>query len=146
MGMKFNLWEKKGVPIRLELGIKEVEENVVVLARRDTKEKQIVNIDILAKVVKDTLVDIQANLLQKSEQHRIKNTKSVDNWDDFKKAIENGSFVLAHWSGDAKVEENIKKETGATIRCLPFDEKMENGKCIYSQKPSTQRVLFAKTY
>ncbi len=146
MGMKFNIWEKKGVPIRIELGAKELEQNVVVLARRDTKEKKIVDIDNLAKVVKDTLVDIQTNLLHKAEQHRLKNTKSVDNWDDFKKAIENGYFVLAHWSGDPKVEEIIKKETGATIRCLPFDAKIENGTCVYSQKPSTQRALFAKTY
>ncbi len=146
MGMKFNIWEKKGVPIRLELGAKELEKGSVVLARRDTKDKILVNIDNLAKVIKDTLEDMQNELSKKSEQNRIKNTKIVNNWEDFKKAIESEKFVLAHWSGEASVEAKIKKETGATIRCLPFDQKKENGKCVYSGKASEQRVLFAKAY
>lgn len=146
MGMKFNIWEKKGVPIRLELGAKELEKGAVVLARRDTKDKVLVNIDNLAKVIKDTLEDIQNELSKKAEQNRIKNTKIVDNWEDFKKAIESEKFVLAHWSGEASVEAKIKKETGATIRCLPFEQKKELGKCVYSGKESQQRVLFAKAY
>lgn len=146
MGMKFNIWEKKGVPIRLELGAKELEKGSVVLARRDTKDKILVNIDNLAKVIKDTLEDMQNELSKKAEQNRIKNTKIVDNWEDFKKAIESEKFVLAHWSGEVSVEAKIKKETGATIRCLPFEQKKEPGKCVYSGKDSEQRVLFAKAY
>ncbi len=146
IGMKYNLWEKKGVPIRIEVGQQEIEKRAVVLARRDTGHKLTVGIDNLAKVIKDTLVDIQDNLLNLAQQRRIENTVMVDNWTGFIKAIDDGKFVLAHWCGEAEVEAEIKQKTGATIRCLPFDVSAEEGKCILTGKPSKRRVLFAKAY
>lgn len=145
-GAKFNEWEKKGVPIRLEVGPKDIENNTVVLVRRDTLTKENVNVNSLAAVVKKTLSDIQENLQQRAESLRVQKTKTVDTWDDFVKEINDNNFVLAHWSGDNEVEQKIKQETGATIRCIPFEQATENGQCVYSGKTSKKRVLFAKAY
>ncbi|MDD5749838.1 MAG: proline--tRNA ligase [Patescibacteria group bacterium] len=145
-GAKYNQWEKKGVPIRLEVGPREIENNSVVLVRRDKNTKEKVQIGSLAKIIKVILQDMQENLHKKAKEFREKNTKTVDSWDEFKKEIEANNFVLAHWSGEKEVEEKIKKETNATIRCLPFDHKKEKGSCVYSKRPSQGRVLFAKAY
>jgi prolyl-tRNA synthetase len=145
-GAKFNEWEKKGVPIRLEVGPKDIENNSVVLVRRDKLSKENVKVTELAATIKTTLLDIQNYLTEQAANIRLQKTKTVDNWDDFVKEINNNNFVLAHWSGDSEVEEKIKQETSATIRCIPFDQKPELGKCVYSGKVSKKRVLFAKAY
>lgn len=145
-GVKFNEWEKKGVPIRLEVGPKDIENKTVVLVRRDTLTKENITLANLATAIKNILVDMQENLHKKSESLRLQKTKVVDNWDDFVKEINNNNFVLAHWSGDSEVEQKIKQETSATIRCIPFDQAPELGKCVYSGKASKKRVLFAKAY
>jgi prolyl-tRNA synthetase len=145
-GAKFNEWEKKGVPIRLEVGPKDIENNSVVLVRRDKLSKENVKVSDLAVVIKKTLSDIQESLHKQAEDLRIQKTKTVDNWDDFVKEINNNNFVLAHWSGDSEVEQKIKQETSATIRCIPFDQAPEMGKCVYSGKVSKKRVLFSKAY
>jgi prolyl-tRNA synthetase len=145
-GAKYNEWEKKGVPVRLEVGTREMDDNAVVFVRRDKNQKDSVKIDDLAQYIKKELKDMQETLYQKSLDFRIQKTKTVDNWEDFKKEIANNNFVLAHWDGTVETENKIKEETKATIRCLPFDQKKEKGTCVYSKKPSKQRVLFAKAY
>lgn len=139
-------WEKKGVPVRIEVGARELENNIVSLTRRDTSEKQNIAINEIQFTVKNILKDIQENLYNKALNFRLNKTKNVDTWDDFVKEINNNNFVLAHWDGTAETEEKIKEKTKATIRCLPFDQKKESGSCIFSKKPSKQRVLFAKAY
>ncbi len=145
-GEKFYEWEKKGVPVRIELGPKDIKNNSVVLARRDTGEKNIVPIKNLAQTVTELLNEIQINLFDRALKYREQKTKVVDTWKDFKEQIADGNFVLAHWCGEAEVEAQIKEETGATIRCIPFDQTKEMGKCIKSGKESKSRVLFAKAY
>lgn len=145
-GEKFYEWEKKGVPLRIELGPKDIANGSVVLVRRDTGEKQTVVFDSLREKVLEVLENIQADLLARSRERMISRIKTVDSWDDFVSAIENGGFALAHWCEDADVEKQIKEETGATIRCIPFEQKQETGACIKSNKPSSGRVIFAKAY
>jgi prolyl-tRNA synthetase len=145
-GEKFYEWEKKGVPIRIELGPKDVAKNAAVVVRRDTGEKQNIALDALASEITKLLETIQKDLYTKALERRVTNTKTADSWDDFTQAIKEGNFVLAHWCGDAEVEKQIKEETGATIRCIPFDQVQASGACIQSGRPSTGRVLFAKAY
>ena len=145
-GEKYYEWEKKGVPIRIELGPKDIANNSAVLVRRDTGEKTKVTLDIISDEVSKLLSEIQSNLFTRALEYRKEKTKTVDTWEDFVKAIEEGNFVHAHWSGDSDVEAKIKEETGATVRCIPFDTKLEDGVCVYSKKPSKQRVIFAKSY
>lgn len=145
-GEKFYEWEKKGVPIRIELGPKDIANNSAMLVRRDTGEKKSTSLDTLIDVVSALLNEIQSNLYQRALEYRERKTKSVDTWDDFVKEISNDNFVLAHWSGDEEVESQIKEETGATIRSIPFLQKEEDGLCVKSGKKSTGRVLFAKAY
>jgi len=145
-GEKYFEWEKKGVPIRIELGPKDIENNNAVLVRRDTGEKKSVSIPDLAREVFALLEEIQKNLFDRALQYQKEKTVSVDSWEDFVKAIEADKFVLAHWSGDADVEAKIKEETMATIRCIPLDQTAEDGVCIKSGKPSKGRVIFAKAY
>lgn len=145
-GEKFYEWEKKGVPIRVELGPKDIANSQAILVRRDNGEKQSVPLDSLMEEVNLMLQDIQSGLYERALQNRISRTIKVDTWNEFTKAIEDGNFVLAHWSGDAEVEKQIKEETGATIRCIPFDQVKEEGMCIKSGKPSIGRVIFAKAY
>ncbi|NVN94826.1 MAG: proline--tRNA ligase [Bacteroidetes bacterium] len=146
-GWKFAEYEFKGVPLRLALGPRDLEEGTIEVARRDTMEKAIYQqIDIENKV-EHLLESIQNNLYQKALNFRDMSTYKVDNWDEFKDAIENkGGFVLAHWDGTTETELKIKEETKATIRTIPLNNPKENGKCIFSGKPSTQRVVFAKSY
>jgi len=145
-GEKYYEWEKKGVPVRIELGPKDIANNGAVLVRRDTGEKIKISLDNLVESVKSLLDDIQSSLYTKALDYQKNKTKKVENWGDFVKEINDGNFVLAHWSGEKEEEAKIKEETGATVRCIPFDNKLEDGLCVYSKKPSKQRVVFAKSY
>ncbi len=145
-GDKFYEWEKKGVPLRLELGPKDIASGSSVLVRRDTGAKETVAASALAKRVQQLLDEIHKSLYDRALAYQKEKTKNVDSWDEFVREIEAGNFVLAHWSGDAEVEKKIKEETGATIRCIPFDQVREDGKCVYSGEASTGRVIFARAY
>lgn len=146
-GWKFNEYELKGVPLRIAVGPRDLENETVELARRDTLSKDIVPMDGLVQVVKDRLHDIQQNLFAKAKSFRNENTFRTDSWEEFKDIIKNkGGFVSAHWDGTAETEEKIKELTKATIRCIPLNAEEEEGKCILTGKPSGRRVLFAKAY
>ncbi|MCC6520966.1 proline--tRNA ligase [Candidatus Nomurabacteria bacterium] len=145
-GEKFYEWEKKGVPVRIEIGPKDIAANTVVVARRDTSEKKVFPLTNIAEEISVLLDTIQVDMLMRAKAYREEKTVSVDTWDAFVEKIEAGNFVLAHWSGDAKVEAEIKELTGATIRCVPFEQPEEEGVCIKSGKASHKRVVFAKSY
>ena len=145
-GYKFAEWEMKGVPVRLAIGPRDLENGTVEVARRDTLEKETLHMENLAAKIENLLEKIQDNIFQKALSFRESHTYSVDSWEEFKEKIEAGGFVWAHWDGTAETEQKIKEETKATIRLLPMNEEKENGKCIYSGKPSERRVVFAKSY
>lgn len=146
-GWKFAEYELKGVPVRIALGARDMENNVAEVARRDTKEKSNIALDGLATHVTQLLVDIQSNMFNKALQFRNENTRKVDTWDEFVRVLdEQAGFVSAHWDGTSETEEKIKELTKATIRCIPLNNEQEEGKCIHSGNPSTQRVLFARAY
>lgn len=144
-GEKHYKWEKKGVPLRIELGPKDLEAGNMVLVRRDTGTKEVISQTDVHKVG-ETLAQIQQNLYDVALARQKERTKVVDSWDDFKKEIEAGNFVLAHWCGDKEVEQAIKEETKATVRCIPFDQVKEAGVCVKSGRPSEGRVIFARAY
>ena len=146
-GWKFAEYELKGVPVRLALGPRDLENNSLEIARRDTLSKETVSMDNIDQVVSDLLDEIQSNIYTKAFNFRDQLTTEVDSYDDFKKVLEEqGGFIKAHWDGTAETEELIKSETKATIRCILLDEKDEAGRCIYSGKPSARKVVFAKAY
>ena len=146
-GWKFAEYELKGVPIRIAVGPRDLENNQVELARRDTKEKTAISLDGLTETVAALLLEIQSNLLQRATKYRDDHITSVDTWDEFINVLDNKTgFVLAHWDGTAATEEKIKDQTKATIRCIPLDNPLEDGKCILTGNPSKQRVLFARAY
>jgi prolyl-tRNA synthetase len=146
-GFKFAEWELKGVPVRIAIGPRDLENGTVEVARRDTKEKQVMKLDDITTSVPALLDTIQKNIYQRALTFRQQMTSRVDTYDEFKKVLEEkGGFIAAHWDGTAETEQKIKEETKATIRCIPLDAKEEAGKCIYSGKPSTRRVLFAVAY
>lgn len=145
-GEKFYQWEKKGVPVRIEIGPKEIKERKAILVRRDSGEKKEAPVQKLTDELQKTLDTIQADLFNKALAFRESRTKKVDSWDDFVKAVEDNNFVFAHWSGEESVEREIQEKTGATIRCIPFDSPKEKGKCVLTGRPSERRVLFAKAY
>jgi len=145
-GWKFNEYEVKGVPIRLAMGPRDLENGQLEIARRDTKEKSNISFDLAEAQIAQLLEEIQANLLERAKNHRSANTFSVDTYEEFKQRIDDGGFFLAHWDGTAETEELIKNETKATIRCIPFDGPKEAGKCMVTGNPSAQRVIFAKAY
>jgi len=146
-GFKFNEYELKGVPLRVAIGPKDLEKGTVEVARRDTLTKTVVAQDALVEFITDQLETIQGDLFQKALAFRKNHITEVDDFESFKSVIEGkGGFVSAHWDGTAETEEAIKNETKATIRCIPLEAKKEEGHCVYSGKPSTQRVLFAKAY
>lgn len=145
-GWKFNEYEFKGVPVRIAIGPRDMENGTAELCRRDTLKKEILPQAELGKLIPGILESIQKNLFDRALQNRIDNTVKVDSWEDFKTIIEQGKFILAHWDGTSETETKIKEETKATIRAIPFDIPMEEGKCIYSGKPSKHRVIFAKAY
>ncbi len=144
-GEKHYRWEKKGVPVRIELGPRDIEAGTMVLVRRDTGEKASVALGDTEKV-KEALRILQQDLYNKALARQTEKTKTVDTWEDFVTEIEAGNFVLAHYSGDAEVEAKIKEETKATIRCVPFAQELEEGVCIKSGQPSKGRVIFARAY
>ncbi len=146
-GWKFAEYELKGVPVRITLGARDIEKNLVEVARRDTKEKSNYALDGIVAYIPELLADIQSNMYQKALNFRTENTKMVDNWDEFVKILdEQPGFISAHWDGTSETEEKIKELTKATIRCIPLDSKLEEGKCILTGNPSKQRVLFARAY
>jgi prolyl-tRNA synthetase len=146
-GWKFAEYEMKGVPVRLALGARDLEKNVVEVARRDTKEKLVVGLDGIAQYVDGLLHEIQKNMFNKAKIYRDEHITNADNWDEFEKLLdEKGGFIAAHWDGTTETEEAIKEKTKATIRCIPLKNKQENGQCILTGKPSSQRVLFARAY
>ncbi len=145
-GWKFNEYEFKGVPVRIAIGPRDLENNTVEIARRDTLEKENLTADNLGTKIEHLLEKIQKNLYQKALNFRENNTFKVDTWDEFLEKIEEGGFLLAHWDGTSETEEKIKELTKATIRTIPLDAPKEDGKCIYSGKPSARRVVFARAY
>ena len=146
-GWKFNDYELKGVPVRLAIGPRDVENGTLELARRDTLTKESISRDDVVSIVVDLMDEIQKNLYNKAASFRTEKTTEVVTYDEFKELLNTkGGFILAHWDGTAETEELIKKETKATIRCIPLDTKLEKGTCMVSGKPSNQKVLFAKAY
>tara|TARA_B100000674_G_scaffold353201_1_gene296265 strand:- start:299 stop:1771 length:1473 start_codon:yes stop_codon:yes gene_type:complete len=145
-GWKFAEYELKGVPLRLVLGSRDIENRTIELARRDNLEKKTYNISNIDNKVNDILKDIQKNLFDKALNFREKNTFHVDTKEDFIDQIEKGGFVYAHWDGTSKTEDLIKQKTKATIRCIPLDSSNEQGYCLFSGKKSHRRVIFAKAY
>lgn len=147
-GFKFAEWELKGIPIRLTIGPKDMENNCVEVVRRDTGVKEMFSLDnSLTAKVNTLLGKIQEAIYKKALHFREANTRNVDSFEEFKKIVDNeGGFIAAHWDGTAETEERIKEATKATIRCIPLDSLEEEGKCVYSGKPSGRRVLFAKAY
>lgn len=146
-GWKYANYELKGVPVRLAIGPRDLEQETVEIARRDTLEKKTLPVKDIADHVVSLLDDIQNNIYNKAAEFKKENTFFPDKWEEFVKILnETGGFIMAHWDGTAETEEKIKNETKATIRCIPFDSPEEDGKCIYSGKPSKRRVLFALSY
>ena len=146
-GWKFAEYELKGVPVRIALGQRDIDNNVVELARRDTKEKQSVSLDGLAEYVKNLLDEIQESIFQKALAFRNDNTRQADTWEEFVQLLdEKAGFISAHWDGTEETEEKIKEQTKATIRCIPLNNSLEEGHCIMTGQPSKQRVLFARAY
>ena len=145
-GWKFSEYELKGVPIRIAMGPKDVKNDSVEIFRRDTLSKQNIKIVDIAQHIEDTLDSIQKKLFEKAKKFNKENTHYADNFEDFKEKINLGGFVYAHWDGTSDTENTIKKITKATIRTIPLNEKFEKGTCVYSGKPSTRRVVFAKSY
>jgi len=145
-GWKFAEYELKGIPVRLAMGMRDLESSTIEVARRDTLSKESRPVDDIAAHVKNLLDEIQANIYDKALKFREENTFVVDTWDQFKDQIEKGGFILAHWDGTAETEEKIKDETKATIRCIPLNSTEEAGKDVYSGKESAKRVVFARAY
>lgn len=146
-GWKFAEYELKGVPVRIAMGLRDMENKVVEVARRDTKEKNSMPMDGLVDNIVKLLADIQQNMYNKALTFRNESIRNADNWDEFVKLLdEKGGFIAAHWDGTTETEEKIKEQTKATIRCIPLNNKQEEGKCVLTGKASTQRVLFARAY
>jgi prolyl-tRNA synthetase len=145
-GFKFAEYELKGVPVRLAIGNRDMENGTIELARRDTREKTSMPFEGIEDVIVDTLEDIQRNIFQKALDFRTANTFEVNSWEEFTAKIEDGGFLSAHWDGSSETEEKIKELTKATIRCIPLDAKEEAGKCILTGAPSSRRVIFARAY
>lgn len=145
-GWKFAEYELKGVPVRLALGSRDLENGTIEVARRDTLTKETYSIEGIEDHIEQLLEDIQKSIYQKALDFRAKTTKTVDTYEEFKVAIEEGGFILAHWDGTPETEEKIKAETKATIRCIPLQGDKTPGVCMVTGKPSNQRVLFARAY
>ena len=145
-GFKFAEYELKGVPLRLAMGGRDLENGTVELARRDTLTKETVAFDGIVETIQTLLKEIQDNIYQKALNFRLENTREVDTWEEFKEEIKKPGFLLCHWDGTPETEEKIKAETKATIRCIPLEGDKTPGKCIYTGKPSAQRVIFAIAY
>ncbi len=145
-GYKFAEYELRGVPVRLAIGMRDLENGTVEVARRDTLSKETIALDGIEEKIVALLDEIQANIYQKALAFREANTFQIDSWDEFKVQIEKGGFIEAHWDGTSETEERIKAETKATIRLIPLETNQESGTCVYSGAPSKQRVVFARSY
>ena len=145
-GWKFAEYELKGVPVRLAMGGRDLENNTIEVMRRDTLEKETVTCDNIETYVQNLLEEIQKNIFQKALDHRTEKTITVDTYEEFKEKIEEGYFIMAHWDGTPETEEQVKNETKATIRCIPLEGDKTPGKCMVTGRPSAQRVLFARAY
>jgi prolyl-tRNA synthetase len=146
-GWKFNEWEKRGVPLRIEIGPKDLEKNQVLLARRDSGEKSAASLDGLAATVGRTLAAIQKSLYDRAVEFREKHSYRVDDYSRFNPMLdEGGGFLWSHWCGSPECEERVKNETKATIRCIPLHQEKESGKCIVCGGTSEGRVIFARAY
>ncbi len=145
-GWKFSEYELKGIPVRIAIGPRDLENGTAEVARRDTKEKSVMQLTDLSIKIEHLLEQIQDNIYRRASDFREAHTYKVDSYDEFKSKLDEGGFVMAHWDGTAETEAKIKDETKATIRCIPLNNKLESGKCIYSGQPSTQRVVFARAY
>lgn len=146
-GFKFSEWELKGVPVRMAMGARDVENGVIEVARRDKLTKESISLEGIDQTIENLLTDIQDNIYTKALNFRTQMTTKVDSYDEFKQVLESkGGFILAHWDGTPETEELIKNETKATIRCIPVAGEIEAGSCMVTGKPSTQRVIFAKAY
>jgi prolyl-tRNA synthetase len=146
-GWKFSEYEFKGVPVRITIGPRDIEQGTVEVARRDTLEKEVFQMTDIENKVVNLLDQIQKNLYNKALDMRETNSYRVDTWEEFKRVLDTtGGFIYAHWDGTAETEEKIKEETKATIRVIPLNNPKENGKCIYTGNPSSQRVIFARAY
>ncbi len=146
-GWKFAEYELKGVPVRLAMGLRDIENNVAEVARRDTKEKSSVSLDGIAGYIRNLLDEIQQNIYNRALKFRDENIREANSWDEFVKMLdEKAGFISAHWDGTSETEEKIKEMTKATIRCIPLNNKQEEGKCVLTGQPSKERVLFARAY
>jgi prolyl-tRNA synthetase len=146
-GWKFAEYELKGVPVRIAVGPRDLENNQVEIARRDTKEKTTVSMEGITETVSQLLLDIQSNLFERAKKYRDEHITKVDSWEDFIATLDTkAGFVSAHWDGTPETEDKIKEMTKATIRCIPLNNVQEAGTCILTGQPSTQRVLFARAY
>ncbi len=146
-GWKFNEYEFKGVPARLAVGPRDVENGTVEVVRRDTLKKEVVPVENIGSYVSSLLEEIQENLYKRALAFREANTFTADTWEEFRNILDDkGGFIYAHWDGTAETEQKIKEETKATIRCIPLDDNKEKGRCVYSGKPSERRVVFARAY
>jgi prolyl-tRNA synthetase len=146
-GWKFAEHELKGVPVRMALGLRDIDNGVAEIARRDTKEKASVPLEGIAAHITGLLQDIHRSMFDKALRFREENTRRIDSWDEFMRALdETPGFIMAHWDGTPETEEKIKELSKATIRCIPLDNPQEAGACVLTGKPSTQRVLFARAY
>jgi prolyl-tRNA synthetase len=145
-GWKFAEYELKGVPVRLAMGARDLENNTVEVARRDTLTKETVSFDGLVGYIQNLLTDVQNNIFQKALDYRASVTREVNSYEEFKVEIEKGGFLLCHWDGTPETEELIKQETKATIRCIPLEGDKTPGVCMVTGKPSKQRVVFARAY
>jgi len=145
-GWKFNEYELKGVPVRIAIGPKDLEKGTAEVARRDTLTKSFLPMEGLTQAVETMLDTIQVELFERAKAHRDRSIHVVNSWDEFTAALDRGGFVSAHWDGTPETEDQIKDKTKATIRCIPLDNALEEGRCILTGQPSTQRVLFARAY
>jgi len=145
-GWKFNDWEKRGVPLRIELGPKDIEKNQVVIARRDTSEKSPASQSDLAATVLGLLNTVQKSMFDRAVEFRERNSYQVDDYGKFNDMLESGGFLWSHWCGSDACEERVKAETKATIRCIPLQREKENGKCLVCGGHSDGRVIFARAY
>ena len=145
-GWKFSEYELKGVPVRLAMGGRDLENNTVEVARRDTLTKETLSCDGIETYIKNLLDEIQENIYQKAANFRTEQTREVNSYEEFKVEIEKGGFLLCHWDGTPETEELIKNETKATIRCIPLEGDKTPGACMVTGKPSAQRVIFARAY
>ncbi len=145
-GFKFNEWEMKGVPLRIEIGLRDINDNAITIVRRDTSKKTIVDRQDSLKQFSDILHDIQNTLFNQALKFQNDNTVNVNNYSDFKLHIEKGAFISTYWDGNPKTESEIKSETNATIRCILDDQDLQNKKCVFSSQPAKYKVIFAKAY